>query len=530
MKAPITRALAADALYQVLDNWVFRILAVLTLVPILFTFVLGFREEGIVLLFGLKTWSYASLFEAFSGSTTTIPDSRGLLIEVVLRVVFDFLAGSLGMLFSIVATAFFVPRMLEKGAADVLFHKPVSRWTLYLSRYFAGLLFIALVAFLLVAGMYLGLLLVSGHHDPAILFASLELTYVFALIHAVSMLVGVITRSTVAAILLTSLFFFFNGCVHHSWIAQQMFASGEVPALQRPSPAEDGGSEQSAEPGAGEVEEGEGEGKKEPSTSRLRECLLATLEVAHLVLPKTTDASYLSRKLRSSMDPPFHQEEDSRLTLFRLPDGMHDAEPGQAAALPLSDGLRGRLGEPRFLLRGSEREPEAFSISLWRRPVERSESRIGSRTRVRRETASQAANAFRDVLEEEAGVRELQKESLSFGASTQESSDLDATLLRWQTGAGTSGRSRRAIVCKASEAIYTLLIDVPGEPGEERMTELQQRVEANMGIASGQDWYEREFRLDAPVRMNILFSIGSSLAFTLAVLALGWWRLRRIDF
>ena len=43
MNRHVLRALAADAFYQVLDNWVFRILAALTLIPVALTFVLGFR-------------------------------------------------------------------------------------------------------------------------------------------------------------------------------------------------------------------------------------------------------------------------------------------------------------------------------------------------------------------------------------------------------------------------------------------------------------------------------------------------------
>ena len=91
--------------------------------------------------------------------------------------------------------------MIEKGAADVLFHKPLGRLTFYLSRYFAGLFFVGLLATLMAVGMYAGFLLVSGYHDPGILLAAPLLTYLFGLIYAVAMWVGVVTRSTVAAML-----------------------------------------------------------------------------------------------------------------------------------------------------------------------------------------------------------------------------------------------------------------------------------------------------------------------------------------
>ena len=65
MKVSAVSALFQDALYQVLDNWVFRILAVLTGCLVLVTFLIGFREDEVVLLFGLKTWSYADLTHNF---------------------------------------------------------------------------------------------------------------------------------------------------------------------------------------------------------------------------------------------------------------------------------------------------------------------------------------------------------------------------------------------------------------------------------------------------------------------------------
>ncbi|HVS10964.1 MAG TPA: hypothetical protein VMS76_13935, partial [Planctomycetota bacterium] len=42
--------------------------------------------------------------------------------------------------------------------------------------------------------------------------------------------------------------------------------------------------------------------------------------------------------------------------------------------------------------------------------------------------------------------------------------------------------------------------------------------------------YEHRFGWTAPLKYNAFFSIGSSLAFAAAMLALGWWRLSRIDF
>jgi hypothetical protein len=44
------------------------------------------------------------------------------------------------------------------------------------------------------------------------------------------------------------------------------------------------------------------------------------------------------------------------------------------------------------------------------------------------------------------------------------------------------------------------------------------------------DAYDRRFGWSAPLAYNAWFSLGSTLAFTLAVLLIGIWRLSRIDF
>jgi ABC-type transport system involved in multi-copper enzyme maturation permease subunit len=520
------RALAADAFHQVLDNGVFRILAVLCVIPILFTFVVGIREEGVVLLFGLKSWSYSELFSTF-GHRVLPSDPRGLLIEGVLQVVVEFLAGSLGMLVALSATSFFVPRLLEKGAAELYFHKPVSRTALFLSRYLAGLLFVALVSFVLVGGMALGLLLVSGHGDPGILVAPLTLTYAFAPIYAFTQLAGVVTRSTVAALLLSSFFFLFNGCVQQSWIAWQQNVNGPALHVERERDEADakdedpGGSKAAPVAEAQPTEKGGG--------SSLQGFLVGVLDTLHFALPKTTDADYLGQKLRRALARPLYRDEDSLVTIPRLPPGMEELAPGELGRLLESEPeLRARCGEPAF---GASKG--GVSYSLWRRGAERSETRIGERVRTRVETASQAAKSLAESLEGRAGVRDLRRESERFGSGFG-GGDIAGWLVAWHEGEGAAVRTRLALVFKGArdDALFTLLCGAPGELEPEAAASARNELASQLDIDEtfAQAWYPSQLALDAPLRFNILFSIGSTLAFAAAMLVLGAWRLARIAF
>ena len=186
MNAHVIRALLEDAFYQVLDNKVFRLLAILAIVFIAPTFLIGFHPHDITLLFGWQHVEYADLFRLVGQPPPEVKDVHVEVIRVVQSIFVDKLAGNFGTLFCIAATAFFVPRMLEKGAADIVFSKPVSRLALLLARYFSGILFVGILAFLLVVGMHVGFLVTSGYSDSGFLWSALTLVYVFALIHAFS--------------------------------------------------------------------------------------------------------------------------------------------------------------------------------------------------------------------------------------------------------------------------------------------------------------------------------------------------------
>lgn len=533
MNVSILRALAADAFHQVVDNWVFRILTILTALPILFTFTVGLRPDSVELLFGLKSWSYAELFRVF-GIAALPADPQGTVIGIVLSLCIEFLAGSLGMLLSIAATAFFVPRMLEKGTAELYFHKPVSRAWLLWSRYFAGLVFIALVASVLVIGMYLGLLLVSGYGEPGVLVAAPQLVYTFALVHSFAVLCGVVTRSTVASILLSSFFFFFNGCIHQGWIAWEQASHGPDLALEPESaPDADGTGEVEAESEGREVE------RDEPST--VVNVLRTTLDTLHLVLPKTTDADVFGRKLRRALDRPEYRDADSLVTLFRLAPELEPLDDPARAALDPGSELRTALGEVRFAARSTD----GTRHSLWRRPARKSETRIGERVRVREESSSQAGEELEDLLAA-GGALALTRESGRFGSDAG-GRELSGSILRWQDAGGAARQAHR-FRGSNSDWIYTLLVEASGPRAAPAATPVPTTADPatattavpevddalldqlGLDVASVEDWYASQLAFTAPLRFNILFSLGSSLAFAGAMLGLALWRLRRIAF
>ncbi|MEZ5980592.1 MAG: ABC transporter permease [Planctomycetota bacterium] len=265
----VYRALVRDAYLQVADNLVFRILLVIVLVLVLLTFAVGFKEDRVDFLFGLMSTSYSKflgtmgfLFPVVGGTSP-----RDAIVEGFQSLFTQAIAGSFGVFIAVVATGFFVPRMLEKGAADTLFSKPVSRGLLVISRYFASVLFVGLLSVVLVGGMYAGFAVSSGYTNPRFLWSAPMLIYLFAILAAFSTFFGALTRSSVATLLLTIVSWIGLSGVHNIWMFMDYAQEHEV------------------------LGKGEEPGPIQTAFHR-------AFTVAHLVLPKTNDSAHLTELLR----------------------------------------------------------------------------------------------------------------------------------------------------------------------------------------------------------------------------------------
>lgn len=511
MNANIARALLADALAQVLDNRVFRLLVVLVVVMVLPTFLIGLREDSVVILFGLREYFYEDLFAWLNLPFPGLGEAHVFLIQAIQTIFVDFFAGNVGVMIAIAAAAFFVPRMLEKGAADTLFSKPLSRSTLLVSRYLAGLAFVAILATVLVGGMHVGLLVNSGYSDPGFLWSILTLVYLFAILHAFSILVGVVTRSTVAAILTTVLFFLFTGCTHVAWETKEQNQDRiEETRKLRDDSANDA-----------------------DTFDKLEHFVLTAIDIAHYTLPKTNDATKIARKLRQDF--------------------------GDVAA-PVRDpetGLEVRVPPEGFDVRGDfPDEPVVWTspagdvvLSLERREWDgpedaRKDMNWGDRTRF---MASYWAEERRAELEASPTVGDLTEARTRRGRwrdgdgrwelVREQFASQSAVFLRWTEDSPDGERSHSAAFFpRHPRWIYAVEIAHPVGWGDDAdHARMLEGFKASFTFEDEDDrgpeeWFTDRFDWDAELKYNVFFSIGSTLAFVLLVLGLGCWRLSRIDF
>jgi len=104
---------------------------------------------------------------------------------------------------ALVSTASIFPDFLTGGAIDLWLSKPISRLRLFLTKYAFGLLFVALQVTVFTSLCWLVLGLRGGVWEPRIFLAIPIVLCFFSYLFAFSTLFGVVTRSTIAALLLT---------------------------------------------------------------------------------------------------------------------------------------------------------------------------------------------------------------------------------------------------------------------------------------------------------------------------------------
>ena len=129
-----------------------------------------------------------------------------LMYKVVLRqAVIGFWLAWGATVLALVSTAGIFPDFLAGGSVDLYLAKPIGRVRLFLTKYAAGLLFVLLQVLVFTVGAFLVAGLRAGQWEPSLFLAVPLVVCFFSYLYAVCVLLGVLTRSTIAALLLSAL-------------------------------------------------------------------------------------------------------------------------------------------------------------------------------------------------------------------------------------------------------------------------------------------------------------------------------------
>jgi ABC-type transport system involved in multi-copper enzyme maturation permease subunit len=157
------------------------------------------KREGVDSISGRMTL-------AFGAISIPLSRDRADAVHFVELILASGIAGTCGLLLTLVWTAGFLPSFLEPSAAAVLLAKPIPRSRLLLGKYLGVLTFVAFQLILFVALTWLALGLRTQVWDAAYWWTVPLLLVQFAIYYSFSVLMAVVTRSTVSCVFGSILF------------------------------------------------------------------------------------------------------------------------------------------------------------------------------------------------------------------------------------------------------------------------------------------------------------------------------------
>jgi ABC-type transport system involved in multi-copper enzyme maturation permease subunit len=109
---------------------------------------------------------------------------------------------------ALIATAGIFPDLIASGSIELTLSKPISRLRLFITKYLSGLVFTALQVLVFTTACFLVLGFRAGLWLPGIFWAVPLMVLFFSYLFAICVILGLITRSTVASLLITVLLWF----------------------------------------------------------------------------------------------------------------------------------------------------------------------------------------------------------------------------------------------------------------------------------------------------------------------------------
>ncbi len=194
-------ALLVDAYRELNSRKLFWVVLSLSFIFILVYASIGFDDKGVFMFFGLQH-TESELIRAGTPMAGLL--YRGIFATFVVPIWLAWIATILAL----ISTAPIFPEFVAGGSIDLVLCKPISRLRVFLYKYLASLLFVVLQVTVFCAGIFLAMGWRLNDWDWRVFLAIPLVTLVYSYLYSFCVFVGVWTRSTLAALLLTMLLWF----------------------------------------------------------------------------------------------------------------------------------------------------------------------------------------------------------------------------------------------------------------------------------------------------------------------------------
>ncbi len=195
----VLTAMLVDAYRELNAKKLFWITLFISVIVVLTYGSIGFNENGISVLYGLK-----QVDSEYVNSTTKW--ARALYVGIFSDFVVALWLSWIAIILALISTCSMFPDFLAGGAIDIVLSKPISRVTLFVLKYLTSMLFVILQVLLFCVGIFLCVGLRIGEWNWMIFAAVPVVTLFYSYLYSVCVLTGVLTRSAITALLLTMLF------------------------------------------------------------------------------------------------------------------------------------------------------------------------------------------------------------------------------------------------------------------------------------------------------------------------------------
>ena len=179
----------------------FKAVLGLNLVVIVAYMSMGFDATGVSLFFGL---THVESDFVYAGS----PLAKTLYLGIYSAFIVNIWLAWAASILALISTSSIFPSFLREGAVELVMSRPTRRSTIFFVKYFGGLLFVMIQVGIFTLGAFIAAGWRIGTWDPMIFLAIPLITLFYSYLFCVNVLVGVITRSTLTALLATLLFWF----------------------------------------------------------------------------------------------------------------------------------------------------------------------------------------------------------------------------------------------------------------------------------------------------------------------------------
>lgn len=194
-------AILVDSYRLLLSRKLFWITLIISAVVVLFYASIGFNEKGFFLLFGAVDFQ-SEIFKAGTEWSKTL--YLGIFSYFIVGIWLTWAA----IILALISTTPIFNDFMADGSIDLVLSKPISRVWVFFVKYLGSLLFVVAQVALFAVGVFLCAGWRIGVWEWKIFWAIPIVTVFFSYLYCVSVLLTMWTRSTMASLLLTILFWF----------------------------------------------------------------------------------------------------------------------------------------------------------------------------------------------------------------------------------------------------------------------------------------------------------------------------------